>query len=126
MCDGFCPFEDHRAQYGDDDTMYPHYHIKTNFSVPFTTDQFKSTCDSMDKLLEIGMFKDFQRDPELSMKKLYLRLINAYENESFLPQRYWLVPFSPESMSLIREGYRTHVDYPLLYFLAFFTHVSRL
>lgn len=125
MCDGFCPFEDHRAQYGDDDTMYPHYHIKTNFSVPFTTDQFKSTCDSMDKLLEIGMFKDFQRDPELSMKKLYLRLINAYENESFLPQRYWLVPFSPESMSLIREGYRTHVDYPLLYFLAFFTHVSK-
>ena len=60
-------------------------------SVPFTTDQFKSTtdqfkrtCDSMDKLLEIGMFKDFQRDPELSMKKLYLRLINEYENESFL------------------------------------------
>jgi hypothetical protein len=28
-------------------------------------------------------------------------------------------------MSLIRKGYRTHVDYPLLYFLAIFTHVSK-
>ena len=28
-------------------------------------------------------------------------------------------------MSMIHEGYRTHVDYPLLYFLAFFTHVSK-
>ena len=73
MGNAFCPFEDHRAQYGDDDTMYPHYHFKTDFSVPFTANHFKSTCDSsVDKLLEIGMFKDFQRDPELSMKKLYL------------------------------------------------------
>ena len=57
--------------YGNDDTMYLHYHITTNFSgVTFTADQFKSTCDSMDKLLPIGMFKDVQRDPELSMKKL--------------------------------------------------------
>ena len=79
----------------------------------------------MGNLLEIGMFKDFQRDPELFMKKLYLRLIIAYENESFLPQRYRLVLFSLESMSLIRKGYRTHADYPLLYFLAFFTHVSK-
>ena len=38
------------AQHSDDDTMYPHYHIKTNFSVPlFTADQFKITFNIMDK-----------------------------------------------------------------------------
>ena len=65
--------------------------------------------------LEVGMLKDSQqRKPEFSMKSIYLRLIKTYEFvRTYLNQYHWFAPFSPDSISVILEGYRTLVDYPL-------------
>ena len=49
-----------------------------------------------------------------SWKNSIFDLSTRMRMHPFSPQRYWLVPFSPESMTLICEGYRTHVDYQLL------------